>query len=228
MSLMDIISATDLSQSSEWKACGITSPHISIRSLASCLRARDHSVLSQVLPGSYDRIYDLDRLLETALPVAISRRSFSSLSSSLQVVEPTKMQQYLSAKPCKTPQISCPLAGSESTLPRVLVPRSTVAVKGGIYVLSPCFGLELDVLDLDRFHNTEQPSKSDANSECHRNRMRRLGPTWWKSEKIYNLSQLDYPKLTDSFIRVGSPAGGSVWVLKANGWGERCADSKRV
>jgi hypothetical protein len=37
--------------------------------------------------------------------------------------------------------------------------------KGGIYVLSPCFGVELDFLELDRFHNTERPSKSNADSK---------------------------------------------------------------
>lgn len=44
--------------------------------------------------------------------------------------------------------------------------------------------------------------------------MRRLGAVWWKSEEAYVLSQLEYTKLTDSFIRVGWPAGGGVWVLK--------------
>jgi hypothetical protein len=41
-----------------------------------------------------------------------------------------------------------------------------------------------------------------------------LGATWWRSEKASNLTQLEYPKLTDSFIRVGWPAGGGLWVLK--------------
>lgn len=37
--------------------------------------------------------------------------------------------------------------------------------KGGIYVLFPCFGVELDFLELDRFRNQERPSTSDADSE---------------------------------------------------------------
>ena len=37
--------------------------------------------------------------------------------------------------------------------------------KGGIYVLSSCLGVELDFLELDRFHNTERPSESDADSK---------------------------------------------------------------
>lgn len=31
---------------------------------------------------------------------------------------------------------------------------------------------------------------------------------------MYNLSQLEYPDLTDSFIRAGWSVGGSLWVLK--------------
>jgi hypothetical protein len=46
--------------------------------------------------------------------------------------------------------------------------------KGGVYVLNPCFGVELDFLRLDRFNNTERPSKSDPNwqakEEAHCNR----------------------------------------------------------
>lgn len=44
--------------------------------------------------------------------------------------------------------------------------------------------------------------------------VRRLGAIWWESEGAYGISLLEYPKLTDSFIRVGWPAGGGVWVLK--------------
>lgn len=33
--------------------------------------------------------------------------------------------------------------------------------KGGVYVLRNCFGIELDFLGLDRFNNTERPSKLD-------------------------------------------------------------------
>lgn len=44
--------------------------------------------------------------------------------------------------------------------------------------------------------------------------VRRLGATWWETERAYILSQMEYIKLTDSFTRVGWPAGGGVWVLK--------------
>lgn len=33
--------------------------------------------------------------------------------------------------------------------------------KGGVYILTSCFGLELDYLGLSRFENTERPSASD-------------------------------------------------------------------
>jgi hypothetical protein len=33
--------------------------------------------------------------------------------------------------------------------------------KGGVYVLRNCFGVELDFLGLDRFNDTERPSKLD-------------------------------------------------------------------
>lgn len=44
--------------------------------------------------------------------------------------------------------------------------------------------------------------------------VRQLGARWWKSEEEYILAELDYSKCTDSFIRVGWPAEGGVWVLK--------------
>lgn len=43
--------------------------------------------------------------------------------------------------------------------------------KGGIYTLDRCFGVELDFLELDRFHNIPRPSPSDpdaaADEEAH-------------------------------------------------------------
>lgn len=38
--------------------------------------------------------------------------------------------------------------------------------KGGLYVLGPCFAVELDFLQLDRFRRLERPSVSDANSKA--------------------------------------------------------------
>lgn len=51
---------------------------------------------------------------------------------------------------------------------------------GGIYVLSPCFGIELDFLGLDRFNDTPRPSKAfpdwlakeDANCDRSRSALR--------------------------------------------------------
>lgn len=46
--------------------------------------------------------------------------------------------------------------------------------KGGIYILKGCFGVELDVLGLDRFHNTPRPSGPHAAAEeeahCDKNK----------------------------------------------------------
>ncbi|KFY98508.1 hypothetical protein V500_01651 [Pseudogymnoascus sp. VKM F-4518 (FW-2643)] len=101
--------------------------------------------------------------------------------------------------------------------------------KGGIYALSSCLGVELDFLELDRFRNKERPSASDADSnsdeEAHCNRMRQLGATWWRSEEAYHLSRLEYPAPSNSFLKVGWPAGGGVWVLKTTleGAGEKGA-----
>lgn len=36
--------------------------------------------------------------------------------------------------------------------------------KGGIYILYPCLGFELDFLGLDRFHNIPRPSLSEPNA----------------------------------------------------------------
>ncbi|RHZ44748.1 hypothetical protein CDV55_100713 [Aspergillus turcosus] len=90
--------------------------------------------------------------------------------------------------------------------------------KGGVYILRSCFNVELDFLGLDRFNNTERPSKSDpdwqAKEEAHCNRMRRLGATWWRRESDEFLQHgLEYPKGTDGYLPVGWPAGGGVWVL---------------
>ncbi|KAJ6096928.1 hypothetical protein N7486_007674 [Penicillium sp. IBT 16267x] len=90
--------------------------------------------------------------------------------------------------------------------------------KGGVYVLRNCFGVELDFLGLDRFNNTERPSKLDpdwqAKEDAHCDRMRRLGATWWRRASDEFLERgLEHPKSTDGYLQVGWPAAGGVWVL---------------
>ncbi|EHK24941.1 uncharacterized protein TRIVIDRAFT_18351, partial [Trichoderma virens Gv29-8] len=90
--------------------------------------------------------------------------------------------------------------------------------KGGFYVLGPCFGVELEFLGLDRFHNTPRPSISNPTAaadeeEMHCNKMRQLGATWWKNEYEYMKNAIE-PESTDGIVlTVGWPAGGGVWVL---------------
>ncbi|KAL7802069.1 hypothetical protein V8C44DRAFT_345971 [Trichoderma aethiopicum] len=90
--------------------------------------------------------------------------------------------------------------------------------KGGIYVLSHVFGVELEFLGLDRFNNTARPSIPDPaaaseEEEAHCNKMRQLGARWYKSEEDYRFSNYA-PELFDrDIIYVGWPAGGGVWVL---------------
>lgn len=43
--------------------------------------------------------------------------------------------------------------------------------------------------------------------------MRRLGATWWESEIEQSENELGSYKSLSSYIRVGWPAGGGVWVL---------------
>lgn len=46
--------------------------------------------------------------------------------------------------------------------------------------------------------------------------MRQLGATWWKSERDWNMRQIERTidlRLEKLFIKVGWPAGGGVWVL---------------
>ncbi|UKZ80977.1 hypothetical protein TrVFT333_008743 [Trichoderma virens FT-333] len=87
--------------------------------------------------------------------------------------------------------------------------------KGGFYVLGPCFGVELEFLGLDRFHNTPRPSISNPTAaadeeEMHCNKMRQLGATWWKNEYEYMKNAIE-PESTDGIVlTVGWPAGGGV------------------
>ncbi|GLB01628.1 hypothetical protein AtubIFM57258_000037 [Aspergillus tubingensis] len=90
--------------------------------------------------------------------------------------------------------------------------------RGGFYVLRECVGVELDFLGIDRFGNTERPSKSDpdwqAKEEAHCDRMRHLGAKWFETyrdelEFMFFRTRED----TDPYVSFGWPDGGGVWVL---------------
>ncbi|RFU75457.1 hypothetical protein TARUN_6790 [Trichoderma arundinaceum] len=96
--------------------------------------------------------------------------------------------------------------------------------KGGFYILGPCFGVELQFLGLDRFHNVPRPSISDPTAaadeeEMHCNKMRQLGATWWENEDDYMNKIYGQPEPTDKDLFVGWPAGGGVWVLNVSRMG---------
>ncbi|KAJ5992963.1 hypothetical protein N7451_008687 [Penicillium sp. IBT 35674x] len=96
--------------------------------------------------------------------------------------------------------------------------------QGGVYKLDVYSRLELEFLGLDLFNNTRRPSTSDPewqNKEnAHCDRMRRLGPTWWKNELAYFHNELVilsgydgvWGGMHNNYIRVGWPTGGGVWV----------------
>ncbi|KAA8650407.1 hypothetical protein EYZ11_012261 [Aspergillus tanneri] len=87
--------------------------------------------------------------------------------------------------------------------------------KGGLYALYDCLGVELEFLGFDRFNPPKLRAGSQAKEDAHCDRMRQLGATWWKSEIGTDLfrREIEGPKLTDEYLRVGWPAGGGVWVL---------------
>jgi hypothetical protein len=62
--------------------------------------------------------------------------------------------------------------------------------KGGIYVLYPCLGFELDFMGLDRFHNIPRPSLSEPNAtaeeEAHCDKSRFLLPEFIIDESLQN------------------------------------------
>lgn len=44
--------------------------------------------------------------------------------------------------------------------------------------------------------------------------VRQLGAVWWSSAYTYAESHFEQTNYSESFIRVGWPAGGGVWVLQ--------------
>ncbi|KAM0446740.1 hypothetical protein ACHAPV_003792 [Trichoderma viride] len=89
--------------------------------------------------------------------------------------------------------------------------------KGGIYILYPCLGFELDFLGLDRFHNIPRPPLSESNAtaeeESHCDKMRQLGAQWWETEAEYSANRYK-PHYME--VIAGWPAGGGVWVFKTS------------
>ncbi|KAI2616837.1 hypothetical protein GGR54DRAFT_609023 [Hypoxylon sp. NC1633] len=95
--------------------------------------------------------------------------------------------------------------------------RSGAAVRGyprngGMYVLH-CSAVELDFLQIDRFHIAMRSLDQDEEDAFCYN-MRRLGATWWESEEAYIRKSMDPNKYYDPVAFVGWPAGGGVWVLR--------------
>ncbi|KAI1371267.1 hypothetical protein F4677DRAFT_314977 [Hypoxylon crocopeplum] len=95
--------------------------------------------------------------------------------------------------------------------------RSGAAVRGypsngGMFVLH-CTAVELDFLELDRFHIAmRSPDQEDEDAHCFN--MRKLGATWWESEEAYLRKAMDPNKYYDPVVFVGWPAGGGAWVLR--------------
>ncbi|OJJ87039.1 uncharacterized protein ASPGLDRAFT_64322 [Aspergillus glaucus CBS 516.65] len=74
-----------------------------------------------------------------------------------------------------------------------------VRIWGGVYILNYCFAVELDFLGLSRVENTKRPSTSD--------------PYKHHKEDEHRARRFGGPKNTDSYLCVGWPAVGGVWVL---------------
>ncbi|KAH8803508.1 hypothetical protein F5884DRAFT_683208 [Xylogone sp. PMI_703] len=85
--------------------------------------------------------------------------------------------------------------------------------KGGIYVLSNCYAVELEFLGLDRFQPTPR-SEDQAEEDAHCDQMRRLGAKWWSSRDDYIRHAMEIPSRDSLMLFVGWPSDGGVWVLK--------------
>ncbi|KAI2635873.1 hypothetical protein GGS26DRAFT_515175 [Hypomontagnella submonticulosa] len=95
--------------------------------------------------------------------------------------------------------------------------RSGAAVRGypsygGVYVLH-CTPVELDFLQLDRFHIAMR-SSDQVEEDIHCANMRRLGATWWESEGAYRRRGMDMDRSNEPVTFVGWPSGGGIWVLR--------------
>lgn len=102
--------------------------------------------------------------------------------------------------------------------------------RGGLYVAEQCFGVELDFLGLDRFHESRR-SDDQAEEDAFCKRMRMIGAKWFKNDMEYILwDPRDYGPDEDIELILGWPkqqysdrgdgdvggGGGGVWVLKLN------------
>ncbi|KAI1399294.1 hypothetical protein F4819DRAFT_465535 [Hypoxylon fuscum] len=84
--------------------------------------------------------------------------------------------------------------------------------KGGIYVLH-CYAVEMDFLQLDRFHIAmRSPNQKEEDIHCFN--MRKLGATWWESEEAYARRAMEFDRSKNPVTFVGWPASGGVWVLR--------------
>ncbi|KAI0122404.1 hypothetical protein F4814DRAFT_208435 [Daldinia grandis] len=83
---------------------------------------------------------------------------------------------------------------------------------GGIYVLH-CTAVELDFLNLDRFHIAMR-SLDQTDEDTHCGNMRKLGATWWESEDAYRRNFMSPDRYNQPVVYVGWPASGGVWVLR--------------
>ncbi|KAI6081935.1 hypothetical protein F4821DRAFT_248215 [Hypoxylon rubiginosum] len=96
--------------------------------------------------------------------------------------------------------------------------RSGAAVRGypsrgGIYVLH-CNPVELDFLQLDRFHIAMR-AMDQKEEDRHCFNMRKLGATWWESEEAYARRAMEwYDRTKEPVTYVGWPSSGGVWVLR--------------
>ncbi|KAH8812878.1 hypothetical protein F5884DRAFT_786582 [Xylogone sp. PMI_703] len=85
--------------------------------------------------------------------------------------------------------------------------------KGGIYIFQATNGVELDFLQINRFHDTIR-SQNPVEEEAHCDRMRKLGATWWQGMEDYYKDKFTSPSPYKPVLVVGWPANGGVWVLK--------------
>ncbi|KAI0179860.1 hypothetical protein GGR52DRAFT_215683 [Hypoxylon sp. FL1284] len=96
--------------------------------------------------------------------------------------------------------------------------RSGAAVRGypsrgGVYVLH-CNPVELDFLQLDRFHIAMR-SLDQKEEDRHCFNMRKLGATWWQSEEAYARRAMEwFDRAKEPVTYVGWPSSGGVWVLR--------------
>lgn len=87
---------------------------------------------------------------------------------------------------------------------------------GGLYIATPCYGVELDFLGLDRFHESPR-SEDPAEEDAFCKRLRMIGASWFANEREYAEADLrGYGPNAPRPLVLGWPEGGGVWVLRVN------------